>query len=521
MHLHFLLESARTVWINTVHRCSTIHEALSKLTNTVHRTSEQHAEIGASRQKRDNQDLETVIEWFQENNPFDVSHQELRSLESGVAAAEEDKIDCDDAEAVGERIQTSLDDKNFDDVKMKRRDQARTLVCLNKSVAVEGGDAFHISPNILFARLTLKVKNEDERAEFFKYPLTPEPASLFLDGKMRKSKKHSLRNHLLNVDDGLTNPDCAVSVIDGGHLLHQTSWVNCSTYDDVVAGYLKHIQTYYKNGQIWVVFDGYSSHQDSTKSDAHMMRKVKRSANVIIQDGQLKLVGNKKDFLNNLNNKAPLIVLLTKHLQNAGIRVVQSSGDADVLICKTALDLANDGHSVEVSGTDTDLLIILMHHWKDGMKIFFRTRRTEKTKGKLMWWSIEKLVSMQPAREFILFAHIWTGCDCTSAIHNQGKVKVLQNLQSDKFQRLAKQFNKANAKQDEIGFAGIQFMTQMFGGKQNESLTTLRHAKWEKAILLNNDVDPATLPPSERAAHFHSLRVYLEMRRSETLNIDC
>ena len=75
-------ESARTVWINTAHRCSTIHEALSKLTNTVHRTSEQHAEIGASRQKRDNKDLETVMEWFKENSPFDVSHQELWSLES-------------------------------------------------------------------------------------------------------------------------------------------------------------------------------------------------------------------------------------------------------------------------------------------------------------------------------------------------------------------------------------------------------------------------------------------------------
>ena len=115
-------ESARTVWINTAHRCSTIHEALSKLTNTVHRTSEQHAEIGASRQKRDNKDLETVMEWFKENSPFDVSHQELRSLESGAAATEEDNINCDDAEAVGKRIQTSLDNKNFDELEMRRKD---------------------------------------------------------------------------------------------------------------------------------------------------------------------------------------------------------------------------------------------------------------------------------------------------------------------------------------------------------------------------------------------------------------
>ena len=374
--------------------------------------------------------------------------------------------------------------------------------------------------------MTLKVQNEDERAEYFKYPLTPEPASLFLDGKMRKANKHSLRNHLLKIDDGLTNPNCTVSVIDGGHLLYQTSWVNCGTYKDVVAGYLKHTQSYLKNGEIWVVFDGYS-HKDSTKTDAHMMRDSgKRSANVIIQDGHMKLVGNKKDFLNNLNNKAQLIILLlTEYLRSAGIRVVQSSGDADVLTCKTALDLANVGRPVEVSGTDTDLLIILMHHWKEGMEVYFRTRRTDKrkkkTEGKLMWWSIEQLVLMQPARKFILFAHIWTGCDYTSAIHNQGKLKILNSLKLKEVQHLAQKFNAANAKQDEIGFAGIQLMKIMFGGKESESLTTLRHAKWEKAILLANDVDPATLPPSERAAHFHSLRVYLEMRRSETLNIDC
>ena len=517
-------ESVRTVWINTAHRCSAIHEALSKLTNTVHRTSEQHAELGASRLNRDIKDLEKVIEWFKENSPFDMRHQELRSLESGATATKEDNINCDDAESVGNKIQISLDNKNFGDVKIKRKDQARTLVCLKKSVEIEG-ESFHISPSTLFARLTLKVQDEDERAKYFKYPLTPEPASLFLDGKMRKANKHTLRNHLLKIDNGLTNPNCAVSVIDGGHLLYQTSWVNSSTYNDVAVGYLKYIKTYFKNEEIWVVFDGYS-HKDSTKTDAHTRRDSgKRSANVIIQDGHMKLVGTKKDFLNNLNNKAQLISLLTEYLQTAGIKVHQSSGDADVLTCKTALDLAHAGRSVEVSGTDTDLLIILMHHWKEGLEIYFRTRRTDKkktkTEGKVMWWSIEQLVSMQPAHKFILFAHIWTGCDYTSAIHNQGKLKILSSLRLEEVQHLAQQFNAVNAKQDEIGSAGIKIMKIMFGGKESESLTKLRHAKWEKAILLANDVDPANLPPSERAAHFHSLRVYLEMRRSETLKIDC
>ena len=48
----------------------------------------------------------------------------------------------------------------------------------------------------------------------------------------------------------------------------------------------------------------------------------------------------------------------------------------------------------------------------------------------------------------------------------------------------------------------------MFKGKRDDSLALLRHAHWEKApVSANKDIDPATLPPIERATHFHSLHV--------------
>ena len=40
----------------------------------------------------------------------------------------------------------------------------------------------------------------------------------------------------------------------------------------------------------------------------------------------------------------------------------------------------------------------------------------------------------------------------------------------------------------------------MFKGKRDDSLALLRHAHWEKALVsANKDIDPATLPPIERA----------------------
>ena len=41
------------------------------------------------------------------------------------------------------------------------------------------------------------IKREEERVNFFKYELTPEPASLFKEGKMRKANKAELRNRIL------------------------------------------------------------------------------------------------------------------------------------------------------------------------------------------------------------------------------------------------------------------------------------------------------------------------------------
>ena len=62
----------------------------------------------------------------------------------------------------------------------------------------------------------------------------------------------------------------------------------------------------------------------------------------------------------------------------------------------------------------------------------------------------------------------------------------------------------------------------MFKGKQDDSLALLRHAYWEKALVsANKDIDPATLPPIERATNFHSLHVYFELqKRAIMLTID-
>ena len=54
-------KSVRLLWVKTVHRCASIHNAMSNLTKVLHKTSEQHTELRQSRIKRDNDDLTKII----------------------------------------------------------------------------------------------------------------------------------------------------------------------------------------------------------------------------------------------------------------------------------------------------------------------------------------------------------------------------------------------------------------------------------------------------------------------------
>ena len=212
-------ESVRTMWVNTTHRCSHVHEAMTELTGLAHTTSNQHKEMGESRRQHDNKVLAKLIDWFEARNPFDQNMQGLCSLSSGVTVNDTDNINCDNAELVGEQIQQKLDGTCFEGCTVKRKDQVRTLACLRKGVHVED-EEIHVQPDVLFSRLVLLVKQKEEQINYFEYELNPEPAALFINGMMRKPVKSKLRNHLLSLVDGVDNPYSGVCVVDGGYLVH-------------------------------------------------------------------------------------------------------------------------------------------------------------------------------------------------------------------------------------------------------------------------------------------------------------
>ena len=110
------------------------------------------------------------------------------------------------------------------------------------------------------------------------------------------------------------------------------------------------------------------------------------------------------------------------------------------------------------------------------------------------------------------FIHAFGGCDTTSGIHDKGKQAVLKLItQSDEAKKRAVLFSDPNSSKDEVCKAGIEIFILLYGGTLMDSLQELRYRKYIKMAASSSKLSPSKLPPTERAASFHSLRVKLQV----------
>ncbi len=128
---------------------------------------------------------------------------------------------------------------------------------------------------------------------------------------------------------------------------------------------------------------------------------------------------------------------------------------------------------------------------------------------------------LQLVIENILFLHAWSGCDTTSATFGQGKTAILKKLkQSVEIQNISIILNDIEATPDTVGTAGCQLFVLMYGGNRIESLNTLRYVKYMEMVASSKKIEPQKLPPTPRAAYFHSLRVHHQIMIWNNLSVD-
>ena len=123
---------------------------MTTITNLKHRTSEQHIELGASRSKRDFDDLRKIEERFDQHEPFNLNEEKLCSLSSGLTAADCDGVNCDKTEQVGAKMHEQLNKVSVTDATIKRSHQVRCLDHLIPGIQVEKKKV-SINPTLLFS----------------------------------------------------------------------------------------------------------------------------------------------------------------------------------------------------------------------------------------------------------------------------------------------------------------------------------------------------------------------------------
>ena len=148
-------ESVRIFWKNSTHRIPGIHETMTDLTRSKHKTSVQHAEISDSRIRNDNQTLQQLKAWFDNNNPFDMNCPDLCSLPTALVVMK-DNINWDEAEIVREAIQTKLNGAEILSCTIQCKDQVCTISCLEDPLKI-GNETIYVKFEVLFKRLTLLV----------------------------------------------------------------------------------------------------------------------------------------------------------------------------------------------------------------------------------------------------------------------------------------------------------------------------------------------------------------------------
>ena len=114
----------------------------------------------------------------------------------------------------------------------------------------------------------------------------------------------------------------------------------------------------------------------------------------------------------------------------------------------------------------------------------------------------------------LLFVHAYSGCDSTSKIYGIEKKSAFRKLvKSDPvMQYCASAFILQNKSQEDISDIGKYLMVDLFGGKSNDTLSSLRHIIFiKKVATAQTFVTPERLPPTSPATRFHSQRVYFQI----------
>ena len=244
-------DSQRTPWLLSRPACADMNSAMQEVTGSEGATRSQHAESSLSRQKRDDKDMRSLLNFLLSRNPF-ACDETLRSISTGVMA--DQPVNSDRAKEVGHTILESMRNTAVKDYKF-RKTELVVAMGLKASAKVDG-EALQVDPQLLFQRLVTVANGLSEELDLppvFEYELSCPPAALFdPSGLLREADKAKFADALVLAAPPESELDVVVEtsdseyVVDGGSLLHRIPWKRSDTFAAIGQTYAEYILRMYK-----------------------------------------------------------------------------------------------------------------------------------------------------------------------------------------------------------------------------------------------------------------------------------
>lgn len=239
---------------------NTICEDVEKFCNISLDTVDQHVDTKDSRIKRDNDDVNKIIEWLTIHNPFPQTNK-IMSISNGIIG--NDEINCYDAYEIGTNLMNKMVGLKFDNFKFKRANRVLPLLSVKSSIKVDD-HSVPIDPLLLFQRISLNTRFQDNLDEYLKYELSPYLLAIFDDVGMRKTNKSTLFKCFKPIIYEMDTSN-ATYIIDGGFLLHRVIWHQDDTFQCIFNKYIAYLKKHFGSNVI-VVFDGYNDNSKNIKA---------------------------------------------------------------------------------------------------------------------------------------------------------------------------------------------------------------------------------------------------------------
>ena len=106
----------RNVWLLSAPVRAQVNEAMQEFTNIKFTGSEQHKDMGITRQKRDAEDSAKLLKFLSERNPFTGSPG-LRNI---VTEVEDEDANADSAKEVGQKIPDQAKGKHVEKIPSRK-----------------------------------------------------------------------------------------------------------------------------------------------------------------------------------------------------------------------------------------------------------------------------------------------------------------------------------------------------------------------------------------------------------------